>query len=57
MTTLIDVLNDTEGRELIDTLEDILSSLRDKDSDPVLEDARDGLIAEIQRRFGFTYAL
>ena len=54
---IIDVLNDTEGRDLIDALEDILSSLRGKDSDPVLEDARDGLIAELQRRFGFTYVL
>lgn len=54
---IIDVLNDTEGRELIDTLEDILSSLRGKEGDTMLEDARDGLIAEIQRRFGFTYVL
>lgn len=57
MTTLIDVLNDTEGRELIDTLEDILSSLDGKEGDTMLEDARDNLIAEIQRRFGFTYVL
>jgi len=54
---IIDVLNDSEGRDLIDALEDILCSLRGKDSDPVLESARDGLIAELQRRFGFTYAL
>lgn len=54
---IIDVLNDSEGRELIEALEDILSSLRDKDSDPVLEGMRDNLIAELQRRFGFTYQL
>jgi len=58
MTTLIDVLNDTEGRKAIDLLEDVLSSLRAyPDGDPTLEEIRDSLVDDIESRFDFRYEI
>jgi hypothetical protein len=55
--SLIDVLNDSEGRAAIDGLEDVLSSLDGKDGDTTLEEMRDAMVKSIAYRFGFTYSI
>ena len=54
--SLIDVLNDSEGRQAIDALEDVLSSLDAyPDGDRTLEEMRDAMVKDLAARFGFTY--
>lgn len=55
--SLKDVLNDKEGRRLVDALEDVMSSLRHQPSDPTLKRllvlARD----ELQSATGYRYSI
>ena len=52
--TLIDVLNNPEGRELVDAIEDLNGSLDGKE-DATLEEIRADKIAELRDRFGFEW--
>jgi len=56
-STIDQVLKSAEGRELVETLEDVLVSLEDKDGDTILEEMRDDLIATLKAKFGFQYKI
>lgn len=53
---IIDLLNNPKSRELVDAIEDIESSLRDKDwNDHVLVDAHTGMVTEMKEKFGYDW--
>jgi hypothetical protein len=55
-STLKAVLNDPEGRYLVDQIEDVLGSLRGKDGDPGLERILANLVDELEQKLGYRYS-
>jgi hypothetical protein len=57
LESFIDVLNDPEGRSLVDQIEDVLSSLKSQPDNPALKRIRDKLIDELEQKTGYRYTL
>jgi len=55
--SLIDVLNDPEGRRLVEAIEDVSASLNNRgaEGDAELSRIRASLVAELQAHFGFAW--
>ncbi|AZF88169.1 hypothetical protein [Microcystis phage Me-ZS1] len=56
MTTIIDLLNNPETREMVEALEDTITSCRGKQwKDTVLNDVLDAQHAELKMKTGYDY--
>jgi len=53
--TFIEVLNNQDTREMVDAIEDLLSSLKGREDDPTLNEMLTHKIAELKARTGFAY--
>jgi len=53
--SFIDVLNNPEGRRMVEAIEDTVSSLRGKKGDKILGDVLRSQIKELNRKTGFKY--
>ena len=56
-TTFIEVMDNPEGRRLVDAIEDTLGSLRGKNGDPELERILHRQVDELEEKTGFRYQL
>lgn len=53
--TFIDVLNNPEGRRMVEGIEDTIGSLRGKSGDRILRGILDQQVKELKQKFGFDY--
>lgn len=53
----IEILENPEGRRLIEAIEDTASSLRGKEGDKVLESCLAAMVKELEEKFGYHYDL
>ncbi|PRX29017.1 hypothetical protein SAMN05216257_10498 [Meinhardsimonia xiamenensis] len=52
---LMEALQNPELRELIDSIEDMIVSMRGRGHDPILAEAFENACAELERRTGIDY--
>lgn len=53
--TFMQILNDKEGRRMVEGIEDTVSSLRDKTGDKILGNVLRTQVKQLEQKFGYKY--